>query len=134
MRHDQANDTYIIASGFDGEKAQWFQNLMKTPDVTIQVGRRKLAALRPPAVPGRKWRNRIMPAATNGSPQSGLVHGIETDGTEAGYRALGQQLPFIAHPLHEHDVLNSPGGFIWTATTTAEIIDLWQRAGLYPTQ
>ena len=39
--HDQATDTYIVTSGW-GEKADWFQNVMKTPDVVINVGRRRL--------------------------------------------------------------------------------------------
>jgi len=40
--HDQAQDTYYIVSGW-GRKAQWYQNLMATPDITIQVGSRHLA-------------------------------------------------------------------------------------------
>ena len=40
--HDPASDVYFVASGW-GYKAQWYQNLMAQPDVTIQVGARKLA-------------------------------------------------------------------------------------------
>jgi deazaflavin-dependent oxidoreductase (nitroreductase family) len=39
--HDPVTDSYIVASGW-GEKADWFQNLQKTPEVVIDVGRRRL--------------------------------------------------------------------------------------------
>jgi deazaflavin-dependent oxidoreductase (nitroreductase family) len=39
--HDRASDTYYIASGW-GKRAQWYQNLLATPAITIQVRRRRL--------------------------------------------------------------------------------------------
>jgi deazaflavin-dependent oxidoreductase (nitroreductase family) len=44
VRHDPQSNTYYAVSGF-GEKAQWFQNTMETPQVRIQVGSRKSSAL-----------------------------------------------------------------------------------------
>ena len=44
VRYDRESNTYIIVSGF-GEKADWFKNIMKTRQVTIQVGSRKYSAL-----------------------------------------------------------------------------------------
>ena len=38
--HDKTTDTYYVASGW-GEKSNWYQNIRKTPQVTIQVGGRK---------------------------------------------------------------------------------------------
>jgi deazaflavin-dependent oxidoreductase (nitroreductase family) len=43
IRHDKWANTYIVASGL-GEKSDWFQNLMAQPDITIQVGRKRMAA------------------------------------------------------------------------------------------
>ncbi|HLW02438.1 MAG TPA: nitroreductase family deazaflavin-dependent oxidoreductase [Ktedonobacterales bacterium] len=40
--HDRASDTYFIASGW-GRRADWYQNLLATPPITIQVGRRHLS-------------------------------------------------------------------------------------------
>jgi len=34
---------YYVVSGF-GEKAQWFQNIMRMPNANIQVGNRKMSA------------------------------------------------------------------------------------------
>lgn len=39
--HDRASDTYYIASGW-GKKANWYQNLLAQPKITVQVGRRHL--------------------------------------------------------------------------------------------
>ena len=36
-------DLYVVASGY-GAGADWYQNLRHNPDVTIQVGRRRLMA------------------------------------------------------------------------------------------
>lgn len=38
--HDEATDTYFIASGW-GEQSDWLQNITKTPHVSVSVGRRK---------------------------------------------------------------------------------------------
>jgi deazaflavin-dependent oxidoreductase (nitroreductase family) len=40
---DAKNNIYFAVSGF-GEKAQWFQNIMHTPQVKIQVGRHAMSA------------------------------------------------------------------------------------------
>ncbi len=39
--HDRASGTYYIASGW-GKRANWYQNLLTTPDITVHVGRRRL--------------------------------------------------------------------------------------------
>lgn len=97
VRHDPASDTYIIASGF-GEKAQWFQNLMQTPDVTIQVGRRKLAVHARRLSPDESADEMAGYARRNGRAARSLsgFMGFEVDGSEEGYRQLGGQLPFVA--------------------------------------
>ncbi len=97
VRCDLATETYIIASGF-GEGSQWFQNLMHTPDVMIQVGRRILS------VHARRLSSKEAAdemadyARRNPKAAHALARfmGFEVDGTEAGYRQLGAQLPFVA--------------------------------------
>jgi len=41
IAHDESENAYYVASGY-GRKSDWFQNLQKKPDVTIQVGRKKM--------------------------------------------------------------------------------------------
>ena len=43
VQHDQATDTYYVVSAW-AEKSDWYQNIRKTPQVTVQVGRRKFQA------------------------------------------------------------------------------------------
>ncbi len=40
VEHDKTDDIYYIASGW-GYKSNWYQNLLATPAVTIQVGLQK---------------------------------------------------------------------------------------------
>ena len=39
----RTENIYYAASGF-GEKAQWYRNIIATPEVTIQIGRKEFAA------------------------------------------------------------------------------------------
>jgi len=43
MGKETEPQAYIVGSGF-GERAHWFRNVMHTPDVVIQVGRRRYCA------------------------------------------------------------------------------------------
>ena len=48
------DDHYVVFSGF-GIRSQWYQNVRANPDVTIQIGRRRLAATAVPvADPARR--------------------------------------------------------------------------------
>jgi deazaflavin-dependent oxidoreductase (nitroreductase family) len=46
--YDAGNDRYRIAAGWGG-RTDWYRNLRADPHVTVQVGRRKFAALAEPA-------------------------------------------------------------------------------------
>jgi deazaflavin-dependent oxidoreductase (nitroreductase family) len=96
VRHDEGSDTYVIASGF-GEKSQWFQNLMHNPDVTIQVGRRKLAVTARQLAPAEAADEMAAYAQRHPSAARSLARlmGYQVDGSESDYRALGEQIPFI---------------------------------------
>jgi deazaflavin-dependent oxidoreductase (nitroreductase family) len=39
VQHDKQTDTYYVVSGW-GEKSDWYQNIRKTPSVTIHTGGR----------------------------------------------------------------------------------------------
>jgi deazaflavin-dependent oxidoreductase (nitroreductase family) len=43
IKYEEATNTHYVASGF-GEKSDWYQNITKTPDVTIQVGNDRFSA------------------------------------------------------------------------------------------
>lgn len=44
VQHDKETDTYYVVSGW-GEKSDWYQNVHKTPSVTIQTGGRKFKSI-----------------------------------------------------------------------------------------
>ena len=44
IRYDKDTNTPYVASGF-GEKSQWFQNIMQTPEVRIKIGNKGFRAL-----------------------------------------------------------------------------------------
>ncbi len=48
--HDRASDTYYIVSAW-GKQANWYQNLLANPTITIQVGRRHLQICAEPLSP-----------------------------------------------------------------------------------
>lgn len=43
VKIDPTTNSYYVVSGF-GEKAHWYQNIVHTPDVIVQVGMRKMPA------------------------------------------------------------------------------------------
>lgn len=97
VRHDEPSDTYFIASGW-GEEADWYRNVIKTPQVIIHAGSRRLDAIAE-RLPAERAEEEILtyarryPAAIK---SLGGIMGYEVDGTEEGYRALGRKLPIIA--------------------------------------
>jgi deazaflavin-dependent oxidoreductase (nitroreductase family) len=98
-RYDEENDTYYVASGW-GPKADWYRNLLEHPDITIQVGWRKLAVTAVPLPPEQSGEAMVdyahhYPVAAR--VLSKRLLGYEVDGTDEDYYALGRDaVPFVA--------------------------------------
>lgn len=103
--HDEESDTYLVAAGF-GPRSDWYRNLLKRPEVTIQVGRRRLpvvAELLSAAESGEEMVDyaRRHPTAVRALSRA---LGFEAD-SEADYRKLGQEsVPFVAFRPRESSV------------------------------
>ena len=97
VAHGASDGSYVVASGW-GPTAAWYRSLMRTPDVTVQVGTRRIEVRAVPI------------AAAEGAEifaQYGCRHpraakvllrrlmGYAVDGSEADFRAVGQRLPFV---------------------------------------
>lgn len=97
VRYDPAADTYIIASGF-GKKSDWLRNLEKTPRARIEIGRRRLI-VRAYRLPVNEAEEELLnygqrhPTAIKSLAR---IMGYQLQNNEAGYRALGRELPVIA--------------------------------------
>lgn len=95
--HDEAADTYTIAAGF-GKKSDWYKNILKTPEVTIQVGSREMAATAVPMQPEDSGQAMVKYAHRNPRAAKGLMRicGYKVDGSDEDYYILGRDIiPFI---------------------------------------
>lgn len=99
VKHDKATDTYYVAVGF-GPKTDWYRNLLKTPQATIQVKRRKLEVTADPLTPEASgeamvdYARRHPIAARN---LSRLLGYDVRENTEEEYRRVGRELvQFVA--------------------------------------
>jgi deazaflavin-dependent oxidoreductase (nitroreductase family) len=97
IRHDKKTDTYFVVSGW-GEKSDWYRNIQKSPDVTIQVVFRRLevTAVR---LPLEDAEGEILTYAHH-HPRMlrslARILGYQVEDTQEDYRALAGLMPVIA--------------------------------------
>ncbi len=97
VEHDPTDGSFVVASGW-GPTAAWYRNILHTPEVSIQVGRRTIPVTAVPltAEEGAEifagYAARHRAAATYLLPR---VMGFSVDGSEADFRAVGQRMPFV---------------------------------------
>jgi deazaflavin-dependent oxidoreductase (nitroreductase family) len=96
VSHDPETGAYVVAAGF-GEKSDWYQNAMVHPQVSIQVGRKRMDARaeRLPLAQATQVMldyNRRHPAALR--TLAGIL-GYRTDGSEADVRYLAGIIPIV---------------------------------------
>ncbi len=96
VRHDKDTDTFIVAAGF-GARSQWYQNILKTPQVSIQVGRRKIAVTAEPLPPEQAGQE-IADFARRYPREAKMAGwlGYEVDGTEEDYYQAGTMMMLVA--------------------------------------
>ncbi|NJN55476.1 MAG: nitroreductase family deazaflavin-dependent oxidoreductase [Anaerolineae bacterium] len=99
IAHDKVADIFYVASGY-GRQSDWFQNLQKKPDVTIQVRRKKIAVtavILSPEESGQK-----LVAYAHQHPQAAknlgrFLLGDQVDGTDESYYKMGyDNVPVVA--------------------------------------
>ena len=99
VRYDKATDTVYVASGW-GEKSDWYRNLLANPEITIQVGWRKMAVTAVPLNPEQSGQAMVDYAhryPTAAKVLSKRLLGYEVDGSDEDYYALGHDaVPFVA--------------------------------------
>ncbi|MCP4168358.1 MAG: nitroreductase family deazaflavin-dependent oxidoreductase [Chloroflexi bacterium] len=97
VAHDEMAGTYMIASGF-GPKSDWFRNIKKSPEVSIEVGRSKLDMLAGPLEPEASGRAMVDYAHRNPRAAKELMRicGYRVDGSDEDYYELGRDIvPFV---------------------------------------
>lgn len=101
--YDTEANTYLIASGF-GRRSDWYQNIQKTPEVTIQVGNKVMAAVAEPLSPEASGEAMVNYARKHPKAAGNLarVLGLEIDGSEESYRKAGRDhVPFVRLHVQE---------------------------------
>ena len=96
VQHDPDTDVYVVAVGF-GEKSDWFQNILVDPDVSIQVGRRKIAVTAECLDP--QTAGDILVDFARRYPMEAKMAGVlgfEVDGSEEDYHEMGKMMTLIA--------------------------------------
>ena len=96
IRHDKAEIIYYVTSGF-GEKSDWFRNIQKNPDVTIQVGRQHMdvqATRLSQEDAEREFLDYARRHPTALKNLAGML-GYVLDGSEESLRALAQVMPIV---------------------------------------
>ncbi|QKV96085.1 nitroreductase family deazaflavin-dependent oxidoreductase [Streptomyces sp. NA02950] len=94
---DPRTGAYHLASGF-GPGAQWYRNIQHTPQVTIQVGRRRMAAVAQPLGPEESGRLMAAYALRHPHLARGLMRmcALKTDGSREDYHRVGRDhIPFV---------------------------------------
>jgi deazaflavin-dependent oxidoreductase (nitroreductase family) len=96
VRHDKESGAYLIASGF-GERSHWYRNLLKTPEVTIQVGNQKLDVVAESLSTAEGAAEMVDYARRHPTAARNLAHlmGYRVDGSEKDYHTLGEVIPFV---------------------------------------
>jgi deazaflavin-dependent oxidoreductase (nitroreductase family) len=98
---DPQADIYYLASGW-GKQSDWYQNILATPSIVAQVGRRKFNGR---AVPETAEKGADLFAHYGERHPRALqtlarVMGYRIDATEDEYRALGREVPVVAVHVH----------------------------------
>ncbi|GAA2986268.1 nitroreductase family deazaflavin-dependent oxidoreductase [Streptosporangium longisporum] len=96
VEHDRSDGSYVVCSGF-GPKAAWYQNLLATPETSIQVGTRTIpvTAHSLDTDEGGDFMARYAPRHPRAARKLVRFMGFSADGTQEDYRAVGRQLPFV---------------------------------------
>jgi deazaflavin-dependent oxidoreductase (nitroreductase family) len=96
--YNETSNTYYIASGY-GEQSDWYKNIRKIPDVTIQVGRKESAVTAVPLTPDESGQAMVKYAHRHPKAAKELMRlcGYKVTGSEEDYFIVGRDIiPFIA--------------------------------------
>jgi deazaflavin-dependent oxidoreductase (nitroreductase family) len=98
VNHDLETDVYTIASGW-GKGCDWYRNVLKTPDVSVQVGRRRMKAIANPLSVDEAQEKLL--AYANKYPAafrqlSKLMMGQRLDPSQEDILKMAEKIPLVA--------------------------------------
>ncbi|MFG1948836.1 nitroreductase family deazaflavin-dependent oxidoreductase [Nonomuraea sp. NPDC048826] len=94
--HDVAGEGHVAAAGY-GRRSDWYRNVLKTPEVVVQVGSRARPMVARPLEPEEGAELMATYALRNPGLAKRLVKlmGFLVDGSESDYREVGRRIPFV---------------------------------------
>jgi len=96
--YNKTSNTHYIVSGY-GEQSDWYKNIRKTPDVTIQVGRKEFNVTALPLTPDESGQAMVKYAHRYPKAAKELMRlcGYKVTGSDEDYYIMGRDIiPFIA--------------------------------------
>jgi len=97
VKHEPTSGIYTVASGF-GPTSDWYRNLQSRPDVTIQVGRRKItvtAHFLTQSEGGEMMMDYARRYPKAGMALSKTLNYPVGEGKPEDYRRVGEGIPFV---------------------------------------
>jgi deazaflavin-dependent oxidoreductase (nitroreductase family) len=94
---DATDGSYVVASGW-GPSAAWYRNILRDPDVSIQIGSRTIPVRAVPLSQNEgaeifsRYASRHRRLATYMLPR---LLGMSVDGSDADFRDVGRRMPFV---------------------------------------
>ena len=87
---------YLVASGF-GRSSHWYRNIRQSPNVSIQVSRKKINVIAQELTPQSAGQVMVEYAEKNPGAIKTLAHliGYDIEHSPAGYRIFGESIPVI---------------------------------------
>ncbi|HLU74241.1 MAG TPA: nitroreductase family deazaflavin-dependent oxidoreductase [Nonomuraea sp.] len=94
--HDAASGGHIAAAGY-GRRSDWYRNILKTPEVTVQVGNRARPMTARPLSEDEGADLMAKYALRNPRIARRLAKlmGFLVDGSESDFREVGRRIPFV---------------------------------------
>lgn len=93
---ERATGAVVVMSGF-GPDSDWYRNLLAHPDARVQLGNRSIDVRAVPLTPDEAGAVMVRYAQRHprAAPAMVRVLGLPADGSTAGYRAAGHQIPAL---------------------------------------
>lgn len=94
--HDAASGGHIAAAGY-GRRSDWYRNILKTPEVTVQVGNRARPMTARPLSEdeGADLMARYALRNPRIARRLAKLMGFLVDGSESDFREVGRRIPFV---------------------------------------
>ena len=108
---DPKTGAVTVASGY-GPGSNWYRNLLADPDAEIVLGSRRLA-VRATRVPPEQGGELMVDYAWRRPRSARMVArqmGVQVDGSEAAFRALGEALPYVRLEPRDRNIEDGTGG------------------------